>query len=226
MASGRITSWQINGETMETVTDFLFLGSKITADGDCSHEIKRHLLLGRKAMTNLDSILKSRDITLPTKIHLVKAIVFSSSHVWMWELDYKQSWAPKNWLFWTVVLENTLESPLNCKEIQLVNPKGNQPWIFIGRTDAEAEADAKSWLIVKDPDAGKDWRWEKETTEDEMAGWHHRLDVHEFGWTHGDGQGGLAWCDSWSCKELETTERLNWTELNICKHKTYFKKWI
>ena len=124
---------------METVIDFIFLGSKITADGNCSHEIKSHLLLGRKPMTNLGSILKSRDITLPTKVSLVKAMVFFSSHVWMWELDYKESWAPKNWCFWTVVLENTLESPLDCKEIQPVHPKGNQSWIFIGRTDAEAE---------------------------------------------------------------------------------------
>ena len=116
MASSPITSWQIDGETMETVTDFIFLGSKITADVDCSYEIKRHLLLGRKAMTNLDSVLKSRDITLPTKIHVVKAMVFSSSHVWMWELDYKESWAPKNWRFWTVVLQKTLESPLDCKD--------------------------------------------------------------------------------------------------------------
>ena len=119
-ASGPITSWQIDGETMETVRDFIVLGSKITADGDCSHAIKRHFLLGRKAMTNLDSILKSRDITLPTKINLAKAMVFSSSHVWTWELDYKESWAPKNWCFWTVVLEKTLESPLDCKEIQPV----------------------------------------------------------------------------------------------------------
>ena len=154
MASGPTTSWQIDGETMETVRDFIFLGSKITADCDCSHEIKRHLLLGRKAMTNLDSILKSRDITLPTKVHLVKAMVFSSSHVWMWKLDYKESWAPKNWSFWTVVLEKTLESPLDCKEIQTVNPKGNQSWIFIGRTDVEAEApllwppDGKSWHMT------------------------------------------------------------------------------
>ena len=137
MASGPITSWHIDGETVETVTDFNFLGSKITVDGDCSHEIKRHLLLGRKAMTNLDSILKSRDITLPTKVHLVK--YFFSSHVWMWELDYKESWVLKNWCFWTVVLEKTLESPLNCKEIQPVHPKGDQSWIFIGRADAEAE---------------------------------------------------------------------------------------
>ena len=165
MASGPITSWQTDGETVETVADFISGGSKITADRDCSHEIKRRLLLGRKVMTNLDSIFKSRDITLPTKVRLVKAMVFSSGHVWMWELDYKESWAPKNSCFWTVVLEKTLESPLDCKEIQPVHPKGDQSWIFtgIGRTDAEAETpilwqpDAKSWLIGKDPDVGKDW---------------------------------------------------------------------
>ena len=126
MASGPIISQQIDGETMETVRDFISLGSKITADGDCSHEIKRCLLLGSKAITNLDSILKSRDITLLTKVHLVKSYGFSSSQVWMCELDYKQSWAPKNWCFWTVVLEKTLESPLDCKGIKPVNPKGNQ----------------------------------------------------------------------------------------------------
>ena len=122
----------------ETVTDLILRGSKITADGDCSHEIKRCLLLGRKAMTNLDSILKSRDITLLTKVCLWQSYGFSSSHVWMWELDCKESWATKNWYFWTVVLENTLESPSDCK-IKPVNPKGNQSWIFIGRTDGEAE---------------------------------------------------------------------------------------
>ena len=187
MASGPITSWQIDGETMETVTDFIFLGSIITADGDCSHEIKRHLLLRRKAMTNLDSILKSRDITLPTKVHLVKAMVFPvvmyGCASWT-----KESWAPKSWCFWTVVLEKTLESPLDCKEIQPVYPKGNQSWVFIGRTDAEAEApilwppDEKNWLTGKDPDAGKDWRQEeKGKTEDEMVGWHPWLNGHEFG---------------------------------------------
>ena len=103
-----------------------FGGSKITADGNCSHQIKRHLLCGRKVMTNLDSILTSRDVTLPTKVCLVKAMFFSSSHVWMWELDYKESWVQKNWCFWTVVLEKPLESPLDCKEIQPVHPKGNQ----------------------------------------------------------------------------------------------------
>ena len=182
MESGTITSWQIDRETMETMTDFIFLGSKITADGDCSHEIKRCLLLGRKDMTNLDSILKSRHYFTDKGLYS-QSYGFSSSHVWMWELGHKESWALKNWCFWTVVLEKTLESTLDCKEIKSVSPKGNQSWIFIGRTDAEAQAsilwppDANSWLIGKDPDAGKDWKQEeKGTTEDEMVGWHHWLD--------------------------------------------------
>ena len=139
----------------------------------------------------------------------------------MWELDYKESWAQKNWCFWTVVLEKTLESPLDCKEIQPVHPAGDQFWVFIERTDVVAEIpihcppDAKSQLIWKDPDAGKDWgQEEKGTMEDEMVGWHHRLNGHGFGWTLGigDGQVGLACCGSWGRKELDTTERLNWTE--------------
>ena len=165
----------------------LFWGApKITADGDCSHEIKRCLLLGRKAMTYLDSILKSRDTTLLTKVCLVKAMVFPAV------MYVCESWTVKKaerrridafelWCW------RTLESPLDCKEIKPLNPKGNQSWIFIGRTDAEAETpilwppDASNWLIGKDPDAGKDWRWEeKGTTEDEMIGWHHRLNGHEF----------------------------------------------
>ena len=172
-ASGPITSWEIDGETMETVTEFIFWGSKITADGDCSHEIKRRLFLGRKGMTNLDSILKSRDVT--NKGLSDQSCGFSSSHVWIWELDYKESWVPKNWCFWTVVLEKTLENPLDSKEIKPVHPKGNQSWIFIGRTDAEAETpiiwppDGNKWLTGKDPDTGKDWRQkEKGMTEDEM----------------------------------------------------------
>ena len=187
MAFGPITSWQIDEETIETVRDFIFGGSKTTTDSNCNHEIKRCLFLGRKAMTNLKSLLKSRDMTLVTKVHLVKAMIFSSSHVWMWEMDYKEGWVPKNWCFWTVVLEKALESPLDCREIQPVNPKGNQSWIFIGRTNAEAETpilwppDEKNWLIWKDSDAGKDWRQEEEgTTEDEMVGCQHRLNGHEF----------------------------------------------
>ena len=190
MASGPIISWQIDGETMETVTDFVFLGSRITADGDCSHQIKKCSLLRRKAMTNLDSILKSRDITLLTKIHLIKAMVFP---VVMYAcesctLKKAESWTPKNRCFWTVVLEKTLESPLDCKEIKPVTPKWNQSWIFIGRADVEAETpilwppDAKRWLIWKDPDVGKDWRQiKKGTTEDEMVEWHHQLNGHVFG---------------------------------------------
>ena len=136
-----------------------FGGSKITADGNCSHEIKRCMLLGRKVMTNLDSILKSRDITSSTKICLVKAMVFPV--VWMWELDYKESWVLKNWCFWTVVLEKTLESPLDCKEIHPVHSKGDPSWVFIGRTDVEAETpifwlpDVKSWLFEKTLMLGK-----------------------------------------------------------------------
>ena len=148
---------------------------------------------------------------------------FSSSHVWMWELDHKESWAPKNWCFWTVVLEKTLESPLDCK-IKPVSPKGNKSWMFNGRTDAEDEApilwppDMKNWLIWKDPDAGKDWgQEEKGTTEDEMVGWHHWLDGHEFeqapGFGDGPCQGSLACCSSWGHKESDVTEQLNWTEL-------------
>ena len=146
---------------------------------------------------------------------------FSSSHVWMWELECEESWAPKNWCFWTVVLENTLESPLDCKEIQPVHPKGDKSWVFIGRTDVKAETpilwppDVKSWLIGKDPDAEKDWgQEEKGTTEDERVGWHHWLDGRGFGWTPGvgDGQGGLVCCGSWGCKESDTTDWMNWTE--------------
>ena len=147
---------------------------------------------------------------------------FSSGHVWMWELGYKESWALKNWCFWTVVLEKTLESPLDCKEIQPVHPKGYQFWVFIGRPDVEAETpiiwppDVKSWLIWKDPDAGKDWGQEEEgMTEDKMVGWHHWLN-HGFGWTPGvgDGWGGLACYGSWVAKSR--TWLSNWTELKGC----------
>ena len=192
--SKKLRSWhlvpslddKLDGETMETLRDFIFLGSKITADGDCSHEIKRCLFLGRKAMTNLYIILKSRDITLLIKIHLVKAIVFP---VVMYGCE---SWTIKKakhqridafelWCW------RRLLSPWDCKEIQPVHPKGNQSWVFIGRTDVETETPilrpphVKNWLIGKDPSARKDWgQEEKGTTEDEMVGWHHRLDGHEF----------------------------------------------
>ena len=146
---------------------------------------------------------------------------FYSSHVWKWELDYKESWVPKNWCFWTLVLEKTLEGPLDCKEIQAVNPKGNQSWIFIGRTNVEAETpilwppDMKNWLLGKDPDAGKDWRQEENgTTEDEMIGWHHGLDGHELSklW---ELVMDMEACTPWGHKELDTTEWLNWTDIYI-----------
>ena len=143
----------------------------------------------------------------------------------MWELDCEESWAQKKWWFWTVVLEKTLESPLDCKEIQPAHPRRDQSWVFIGSTDVEAETpilwppDVKSWFIGKNPDTGKDWRQkEKRMTEDEMVGWYHQLDGHGFGWTLGvgDGQGGLACCSPWVPRESDTwkVEQLNWTELN------------
>ena len=162
---------------------------------------------------------------------------FSSSHVWMWELDCEEGWAPKNWCFWTVVLEKTPKSPLDSKEIQPVHPKGNQSWIFFGRTGAEAETpivwppDAKNQLVGKDPDSEKDWRQEeKGMTEDELVGWHHQWDGHEFVEVLGvgDGQGSLACCSPWGCKELDMTERLNWTDTFGHPEKETFQpsKWI
>ena len=201
-----------------------FGGSKITADGDCSYEIKRCLLLGRKVMTNLDSILKSRDSTFPTKFHLIKAIVFPAvmygCESWtIKKAECRRIVAFELW-YWRRLL-----SPLDCKEIQPVSPKGDQSWIFIGRTDAEAETpilwppDVKNWLNGKDPDAGKDWRQEeKGTTEDEMVGWHHQLNGHEFeqALEVGDGQGSLMSAVHGGHKELDTTEQLNWTNLLRC----------
>ena len=186
MASGPITSWHIDGETMETVRDFILGDSKITADADCSHEIKRRLLLGRKVMTNLDNILESRDITLLTKVHLVKAMVFPvvMYGCGSWTIKKAERRRIDAFQLWCW---RRLLSPLDCKEIKPVNPKGNQSWIFIGRTDAELKLQyfghlmQRTWLIGKDPDAGKDWRQEeKGSTEDEMVGWHHQLDGHEF----------------------------------------------
>ena len=181
-------------------------------------------------MTNLDqpSILKSRNIPLPTKVHLVvKAMAFSVV-VYGCESFYKESWALKNWCFWTVMLEKTLQSPLDSEEIQPINPKRDQSWIFIRRTDGEAETpilwppDAKDWFIGKDPDAGKDWRWEeKGTPEDEMVGWHHWLNGHEFESIEtlgfGNGQGGLVCYSPWRRKESDMPEWLNWTEWEILK---------
>ena len=184
MTSSPITSWQIDGGTVETVEDFILGGSKITADGDCIHKIKRRLLLERTVMTN--SILKYRDITLPTKVCLVKAMAFPVVMFGCesWTIKKAECWRIDDFELWCW---RRLLSPLDCKEIQPVHPKGNQSWIFIGRMDAEVETptlwppDVKNWLIGKDPDAGRDWgQEEKGTTEDEMAGWHHRLNGHEF----------------------------------------------
>jgi len=198
-----IASWQIDGEKVETVTDFIFLGSKITADGDYSHEIKRRLLLGRRAMTKLDRDLKSRDITLLTKVCLVKAMVFPAVMYGCESWIIKKAEKIDAFELWCW---RRLESPLNCKEIKPVHPKGNQPWILIGGTDTEAEVqilwppDVNSWPTGKDPDAGKDWgQEEKEVTEDEMVGWHHWLNGHEFEQTPRDnrGQGRLVCCTLW-----------------------------
>ena len=160
--------------------------SQITTDGDCSHEIKRHLLLGKSYDQPRQHIKKQRH-HFANKGPYSQNYGFSSSHVWMWELDCKESWAPKNWCFWTVMLEKTLESPLGSNEIHPVHPKGNQSWVLIGKTDAEAETsvlwppDAKSWLIWKDADAGKDLRWEERgMAEDEMVVWHHQHNGYEF----------------------------------------------
>ena len=171
MASGPITSWQIDGERVETVADFVFLGPKITMDSDCSHENKRCWLLERKAITNLNSVIKKQRCHFAGKGPYGQNYSFSSSYVWTWELDHKEGWVLKNWYFWIVVVKTL--SPLDSKEIKPVNPKGNQPWIFIGRTDAEAPIlwppNGKSQLIRKDSDAGKDWGQEKkEVAEDEM----------------------------------------------------------
>ena len=169
---------------MERVTDFVFLGSKITADGDYSHEIKRCLLFGSYDQPR-QHIKKQRHY-FDDKGPSSQSYGVSSSHIWMWELDYKESWALKNWCFWTMELEKTLESPLDCKEIQPAHPKGNQSWIVIERPDAEAEApilwppDVKEWLTGKDPDAGNDQGGVGGATEDEMVGWQHRLSGHEL----------------------------------------------
>ena len=185
------------------------------------------LALGRNAMTNLDSILKSRDITLHTEFCLVKPMFFPvvmyGCEIWTIKKAEHQS----NWCLWTVVLEKTLESPLDSKGIKPGNPKGNQPWIFIGRTDAEAPIicllDAKSRLTGKDPDAGKDWRQEaKGTTEGEMVGWYHWPNGHEFEQTLGDGKGQESLCFSpWGQKESDTTEQLNSKPLDQCELKFY-----
>ena len=219
MASGPITSWEIDGETVETGSDFIFWGSKFTADGDCSYEIKRRLLLGRKVMTNLDSIWKSWDITLPTKVRLVKAIVFPVVIYGCESWTVKKAECRRIDAFELWCWRRLLRVPWTARRFKPVHPKGDQSWVFNGRTDAEAETPvlwpphAKGWLIGKDPDAGRDLgQEEKGRTSDEMAGWYHQLEGHEFEWTPGvgDGQGGLACCDSWVAKSQ--TRQSDWTE--------------
>ena len=195
MASSSITSWEIDGETVGTVTAFILGDSKITAHGDYSHEIKT-LAPWKKSYDQPRQHIKKQRHYFAKKDPSSQSYGFSSGHVWIWELDYKESWVPKNWCFWTVVLEKSLESPLDCKQIQPIHPKGNQSCIFIGRVDAEAEIlilwspDAKNWLVGEDPDAGKEWRQEKKgMTEDEMVGWHHQLDGHESKQALGVGDG-------------------------------------
>ena len=218
MASGPVTLWQIDGETVETVAHFIFLGSKITSDGDCSHEIKRRLLLGRYVMTTLDSILESRDITLPTKVHLVKAMVFPvvmcGCESWtVKKAEHRRINAFELWCWRRLLIVPWTAKRSNQSILKEISPG----W----RTDAKAETPilwplhAKSWLIEKESDAGRDWgQEEKGMTKDEMAGWHHGLEGHESEWTPGvgDGQGGLACCDSWGHKSQ--TRRSDWTELN------------
>ena len=210
---------------MEIVRDFTFGGSKITADGDCSHEIKRCLLLGRKAMTNLDSILQGRDMTLPTKVHLVKALVFPvvTYGCGSWTIQKAEHQRIDAFELWC--WRRLLRVPWTARRPnQSILKEISQSWIFIGRTDAEGEApilcppDAKNWLTGKNLDAGKDWgQEEKGTSEDEVVGWHHWLDGQEFEQALGVGvvQGGLVCCSPWGCKESDMTEWLNWTELNF-----------
>ena len=219
MGPAPVTSWQIDGDTVETVSDFIFGGSKISADGDCSHEIKRHLLFGRKVMTNLDNILKSRDITLSTTVHLVKAMVFpvvmyvceswtikKAEH---WRIDAFGLWCWRR-LFrvpWTARKSN--QSIL--KEIRPEYSLERLMWSWNSNTLASWCGELTHWK--RHWFWGSLWQKEKGTTEHGMVGWHHQLNVHEFGWTPGvgDGQGGLAWCSPWGRKELDTTEQLNWT---------------
>ena len=217
MASGPITSWQIDGNSVR----LYFLGLQNHCRWWLQQWNWKTLAPWKKSYDQPRQHIKKQRHYFASKGPSNQSYGFSSSHVWMWELDYKENWVPKNWCFLTVVLEKTLESPLDCRVIQPGNPKGNQSWIFVGRTGAEAETpilwppNVKNWLIGKEPDVLKDWRQEgKGTTEDEMVGWHHWLDGHEFEQPLGvgDGQRTLACCRPWVHKESDTTEWLNWTD--------------
>ena len=226
MASGPITPWQIDGETVETLADFIFLGSVITADGDFRHEIKRHLLLGRKTMTKLNNILKSRDITLATKVCLVKIMFFSSSHVWLWE-SIKKAECQRIGAFELWCWRRLLGIPwtariFNQSIIKEISPEYSLEGLNIHWKDwcwnwspTLWPPHVKSWLTGKDPDAGKGWgQEEKGMTEDEVVGCHHWLSEHEFEQAMGvgDEQASLACCHPWGHKELDMPEWLNWTE--------------
>ena len=225
MASGPITSWEIDGETVETVSDFILGGSKITADSDRSHDIKRRLLLGRKVMTNLDSILKSRDITLPTKVCLVKAMVFPVVIVWMWVLDCEEGWAPKNWCFWTVVLEKTLESPLDCNQsiLQGINPayplKGPMLRLklqYFGHLRQRADPFGKTLMLGK-IEGRRRRGWQRTSWLDGIT---ESMDMSLSKLRVFEEQGSLPCCSPWGCKESDTTEQLNWVCQFFC-HKLY-----
>ena len=215
MASSPITSWQIDGETMQTVRDFILWGSKITADSDYSHKIKRCFLLGRKAMANLDSIFKIRDITLPTKVYIVKAVVFPvvmyGSESWTIKAEYWRIDASELWCWRRLMTVPWTARRSNQSILKEISPEYSLEGLILKLAPKLCPPDVKTRLIKKDPDAGKGWRQEKGTTEDEMVGWHHGLNVHEFEQTLGDGegQGCLACCSPWGRKESDTTERLN-----------------
>ena len=227
MSSGPITSWEIDGETVQTVSDFIFSGSKITADGDCSHEIKRRLLLGRKVMTNLDSMLKSRDITLPTMVHLVKAMVFPvvmhGCESWIvkkaehWRIDAFEMWCWRRLLRvpWTTRRSNQSILKKISPGISLEGMMLKLKLQYFGHLMWRVDSLEKTLMLGGI--GGRRKRGRQRMSE--MAGWHHQLNGREFEWTPGvgDGQGGLACCDSWGCKKSDTTERLNWTEsIHVC----------